>query len=87
MVDLSDVETCDPLELGSRWVQLCDELGMASTRINRARIYWIGIGSRDDVMRRGLAAYRDATTDAGREDALLAIVDQYDADVRASANS
>ena len=57
----------------------------AGSRRKRARAYWCGMGSRPEVMRAGLIVYRDAATDAAREDALLGIVDQYDADCKASA--
>ena len=82
MVDLSKLETADDLALMSLWWEVCEDIGMNSTKKQAARVNWIGIGSRKDVLRGGLIAYRDAKDDAGREAALLGIVDTYDADCR-----
>lgn len=81
--DLSDIETCDDLLLHGRWMAVCRYHRVLGSRRKRGRAYWIGFGSRPEVMRAGLAAYRDARTDAAREAALLGIVNQYDADCNA----
>lgn len=80
--DLTDLETLDDLHLGSHWVELCEALGLYRTKQQRGRVYWIGMGSRPEVLRAGLIAYRDAKDDVAREVALLGIVNQYDEDCR-----
>lgn len=83
--DLSDLETCDPLELHTIWMGVCRYHQVLGSRQKRGRAYWIGFGSRPEIMRAGLIAYRDAASDAEREQALIGIVDQYDADCKAEA--
>ena len=82
---LSGLETCGDLDLMGLWMQVMDWHDCAGPRRQRARAYWVGMGSRPEVMRAGLVAYRDAPSDAEREAALLGIVDQYDTDVRDQA--
>lgn len=82
MVDLSALETADDVALMSLWWQVCDDVGLNGTKTQKARVHWIGLGSRKDVLRGGLISYRDASDDKAKEDALLGIVNQYDADVR-----
>lgn len=87
MIDLRDVEAADNLTVMGLWHSVCDSIGLNRTKTQRARVHWIGLGANKDVMRAGLAAYRDATDDAGREAALLSIVNSYDADVKAEASN
>ncbi len=80
--DLSALETASAIELADLWMQVMDWHDCAGPRRRRARAYWIGMGSRPEVMRSGLIAYRDAKTGKLAELALLGIVAQYDADVK-----
>jgi hypothetical protein len=84
--DLSAIETCDDLDLMGLWMAVMDWHDCAGPRRQRAKAYWVGMGSRPEGMRAGLIAYRDATNDKAKENALLGIVNQYDADVREQAN-
>lgn len=84
--DLSRAETVADLDLMELWMAVMNWHGCAGPRRQRARAYWIGMGSRPEIMRAGLIAYRDASTERGKEAALLGIVEQYDADVAAQSN-
>lgn len=85
--DLSKLETVDDLELQGLWMQVLEWHDCAGSRRSRGRAYWVGMGSRPEVLRAGLIAYRDAKTGKLAELALLGIVAQYDADVAEQAKS
>lgn len=86
-VDLSKLEVVDDMALLGLWLDVLKDVGLIKKPGTKAytKAYWIGFGSRKDVLRAGLIDYRAATNDDDRESALMRIVDSYRADCKDSA--
>lgn len=79
---LGDLEQLPDLELHDVWMAVLRSIDMIRNKKELARCYWVGFGSKPETLRSGLIAFRDATSHESREEALLTIVDEYDAEVK-----